>query len=244
MVAWNFVELDSVGSTQAIARSLAATGAPEGTTVVARSQSAGAGRLGRSWASPSGGLYMSFILRPEKLAEPELATLVSALAVVEGVEQSTGLVTKIRWPNDVMADGKKLAGVIAEGGSSKGEVVQIIVGVGVNCNAPVPAALADEAISLAQATGKTIQLAELKHMVLDSFSRLYPRWMWGEDMLPLWKAHVATVGKQVLVKLKKAENPLASVAERVDADGSLVLSSNGKETVLRVEDMEWLREQP
>ncbi|HKT22103.1 MAG TPA: hypothetical protein VJR06_05800, partial [Nitrososphaerales archaeon] len=70
MVRWAFIELDAVGSTQQVAREHAARGAPEGTTIVARSQTSGAGRMGRPWVSPAGGLYMSFILRPKKITKP------------------------------------------------------------------------------------------------------------------------------------------------------------------------------
>src|SRR5712692_6055625 len=137
LVSWTIVELDEVGSTQDVAKALASMGAPEGTTVAAKSQSSGEGRVGRSWFSPAGGLYMSFILRPGNLQHPELVSLFTSVAVVQGVKHATGLSTKIRWPNDVMVGPKKLGGVIAEAQSYKQEITQVVVGVGVNCNAPL-----------------------------------------------------------------------------------------------------------
>ncbi len=245
MVAWTFVELDEVGSTQTIAKGLASKDAPEGTTVVAKSQSSGEGRLGRTWVSPTGGLYMSFILRPRGISRLELVTLVTALAVVEGIKRATGLDTMIRWPNDVLARGKKLAGVIAEAQSYKQELTQIIVGVGVNCNAPVAneEGLGQEATSLAEELGRGLEISEPKLAILDSFSQLYERWRTGEDTLPLWKRHISTIGKSVSIKLKTDENPFSYRALSVDQEGGLVVEKDGKSTVIHPEDLEWLREQ-
>lgn len=245
MVAWSFVELDDVDSTQVIAKGLAAKGAPEGTTVVAKSQSSGKGRLGRSWVSPTGGLYMSFILRPGGISKPELITLVTAVAVVDGIKHATGLNTAIRWPNDIMARGKKLAGVIAEAQADKQEITQVVIGVGVNCNANVSDAegLGKEATSLAEELEKPTEISELRNSILDSFSYLYDRWRSGEDMMPLWKGHVATLEKTVAIKLKTNETAFSYQAVGISPEGSLVVTKAGKQTVVRAEDLEWLREQ-
>jgi BirA family biotin operon repressor/biotin-[acetyl-CoA-carboxylase] ligase len=245
MVAWSFVELDEVGSTQTIAKGLAVKGAPEGTTVVAKSQSSGEGRLGRSWVSPTGGLYMSFVLRPGGISKPEVITLVTAVAVVDGIKHTTGLETAIRWPNDIMAGGKKLAGVIAEAQSYKQEITQVVVGVGVNCNASVSDAggLGKEATSLAVEVGKRFELSELKDSILGSFSQLYDRWRAGEDMIPLWKGHVATLTKHVSIKLKTEETAFSFQAVGIDSEGNLMVDNDDKQTTVRAEDLEWLREQ-
>jgi BirA family transcriptional regulator, biotin operon repressor / biotin---[acetyl-CoA-carboxylase] ligase len=244
MVTWTFIELDDVGSTQAIAKGLASMGAPEGTTVVAKSQSSGEGRLGREWLSPPGGLYMSFVLRPVGLSRPELATLVAAVSVAEGIRQMAGLDATIRWPNDVMLRGKKVSGIIAEAQSQKKEVNQIIIGIGVNCNAQVRDAATINATSLAEELGRRIEVSEVRHLVLGSFSLLYERWLGGEDPLPSWKARISTAGKHVLVKLKTDETPFPCDAKDVDADGNLVVYSEDKSRTVRPEDLEWLREQP
>ena len=243
MVTWAFVELEEVGSTQAVARDLASTGAPEGTTVVAKSQASGAGRLGRGWASPVGGLYMSFILRPPAIPRPELATLVSAAAVVQGVRAATGLAPAIRWPNDVMVNGKKLAGVIAEAQSYRQELT-LVVGVGVNCNSPVSqiGGLKGEATSIGEELGKDVAVSEVARSILGSFSALYERWCSGEDLRGAWAREVGTVGKEVSVKLKTGENAFSGVAQGLDADGNLVVSLEGGPVTIRAEDLERLRE--
>ena len=244
LVRWRFVELDAVSSTQAVAKERAGQGAPEGTTVVAKSQTSGTGRMGRSWVSPVGGLYMSFILRPERIVRPELATLITATAVVHGIRNLTGLVPTIRWPNDVLLRGKKVAGVIAEGEAKEGGVDQIIVGVGVNCNA-LPSetrALQAESTSVASELGRRVDPREVMRSVLDSFSALYDRWSKGEDLRDTWAREVGTIGKEVAIKLKTGENPFSCVAEGVDADSNLVLSLEGESVAISAADLEWLRE--
>ena len=244
MVSWTFQVLDETGSTQTVAKGLAAIGAPEGTTVVAKSQSSGTGRLGRVWSSPPGGLYMSFILRPKNLTRPEIVSLVGTLGVVEGVLGATGLSTKIRWPNDVMVGRKKLAGVIAEAQFNRQELAYIVVGVGLNCNTPVADAQStgSGATSLIEELGKSFEISDFRHSILGSFSGLYHRWQAGEDMLPLWKEHVGTIGKTVEVKMKTSENAVSFQAVGVDPEGALILFKDGETTLLHAEDLEWLRE--
>jgi BirA family transcriptional regulator, biotin operon repressor / biotin---[acetyl-CoA-carboxylase] ligase len=244
MVNWTFIEFDNVGSTQTTARDLAARGAPEGTVVVAKSQSSGVGRLGRRWVSPEGGLYMSFVLRPGNLPRPELVTLVSAVAVVEGIKRTTDLSPSIRWPNDVMVNRRKLAGVIAEAQSYEEKVRQIITGVGVNCNgAPYRVVGPEgEATSIEEELGRKMEISELKHSILTSFSQLYDRWKAGEDMAHVWREHVATLGKTVSVKLQTDETPFSCVASEIDFDGALVVTKGSGKVAIHPEDLEWLRE--
>ena len=244
MIRWKIVELDVVGSTQQEARERAARGAAEGTTIVARSQTSGTGRMGRSWVSPVGGLYMSFILRPTEIAKPELATLVAATAVVEGIRAATGLAPTIRWPNDIMVRGRKLGGVIAEAQSRGGRVEQVVVGVGVDCNAP-PSEMGElqaESTSIASELGRKTDVADVTHSILDSFSALYERWRSGEDLREEWAQIVGSVGREVSIKLKTGENPFSCVAEDTDAEGNLVVLLEGESVAISPEDLEWLRE--
>ena len=244
LVTWAFIELDEVGSTQAVAKGLASMGAAEGTTVVARSQTSGTGRLRRAWVSPVGGLYMSLILRPGGIPRPELVTLVSAVAVVQGIRTATGLAPTIRWPNDVMVNGKKLAGVIAEAQSYRQALTQVVVGIGVNCNSPVSRIdeLKGEATSIREELGRSEEIAPLRHSILDSLSRLYEAWRTGKDMTRAWRSEVSTIGKRISVKLKSEETPFSCLGKALEEDGSLVVERADGETVIHAEELEWLRE--
>lgn len=243
MVEWTFTELEETGSTQAVAKELAEKGAPEGTAVVAKSQTFGEGRLGRRWVSPPGGLYVSFILRPVGLRRPELAALVAAAAVSEGVEEVTRLAATIRWPNDVMVSGKKLAGVIAQAQSSGADLDQIIVGIGINCNASVSGNPgAPDATSVAEQWGRDVEIPLLRTLVLDSFSRLYARWQRGADMTSVWRSRLSTLGKRVQLKLKTGETPFSGTAKDAEEDGALVMKDKSGILHIRPEDLEWLRE--
>jgi BirA family transcriptional regulator, biotin operon repressor / biotin---[acetyl-CoA-carboxylase] ligase len=239
------VELDAIGSTQDVAKEHAARGATEGTTIVAKSQTSGVGRMRRPWVSPVGGLYMSFILRPKKIIRPELVTLTTAVAVVHGIRNATGIAPTIRWPNDIMLKGKKLAGVIAEAESKKGEIDQIVVGVGVDCNAHPSEmrGLQEESTSLASEMGRKVEVPKVMRSILDSFSALYERWKSGEDLRELWAQSVGTIGKGVSVKLKTGENPFACLAKVIDFEGNLLVSLEGESVAISAADLEWLREQ-
>ncbi len=126
--------LGEVDSTNAVARRLAESGAPEGTCVVAETQTAGQGRQGRVWHSPPGGLWVSVVLRPRSLGPPEVArlSLTAGVAAVEAIREVTGLVAMSKWPNDVVVSGKKVCGILAEG-RWQGETVEfLVIGVGIN----------------------------------------------------------------------------------------------------------------
>jgi len=243
MIKWALVERDEVDSTQSVASELASKGAPEGTTIVAKSQSAGRGRLGRAWVSPPGGLYMSFILRPGRIGRPEAMPLIGALAVVNGVNSLTGLRARIRWPNDIMVGSKKLGGVIAVAETYGREVTWVLVGVGVNCNAPISGLQTPgEATSIAEEVGKDVEIRKVRDSILESFSRLYERFKAGEDLAPLWKKSVSTIGKSVTIKMRAGETPFSCDAVGIAPDGGLVVSRSGVRSTVLAEEIEWLRE--
>ena len=140
---WTVYAFRSVSSTMELAHELAVEGAPERTLVFAGKQEQGRGRLGRTWSSPKGGAYFSVILRPTRPVReiPQLA-LVAGLAAAEAVHELTGLSPSVRWPNDLLLDGRKLAGILAE--SRNGAVV---LGIGINVT-PRPGELPETAASL------------------------------------------------------------------------------------------------
>src|SRR6266851_2317420 len=128
------LRFDSVSSTNDVARELAASGKPEGLCVIAREQTAGRGRQGRSWSSPPGeGLYLSVIFRPEiSAAESAVTTLAAAVAVAETLKLDFQMPVDIKWPNDVLASGRKVCGILVESAIENGRLQYAVIGIGVN----------------------------------------------------------------------------------------------------------------
>lgn len=168
-----FKELDS---TNARAKQEADNGAAEGTLVVTDMQTAGRGRRGRSWNSPAGvNLYFTLILKP--VYQPDKAamvTLVMALAVAEGISLTCGMEAEIKWPNDVVVNGKKVCGILTEMNVEHGQIQYVAVGVGVNVGLQeFPPEIADKAASLEAECGKPVSRTALAANILKAFEKYY-----------------------------------------------------------------------
>lgn len=165
-----------IPSTQDYAIGLARSGAEEGTLVVSETQSSGKGRRGSAWASPKGGLWFSFVLRPEmeQMMAPALS-LSMGLAVCSGIQRLTGLEVSIKWPNDICIGKKKLAGVLADMETGDGKVKHVVIGVGINTNiktGDLPPELRESAVSLSSA-GCIVDNLALMGLVLEEAGRIY-----------------------------------------------------------------------
>lgn len=188
----NLVFLDMVDSTNTRAKQLAEAGAPDGTLVVAETQSAAKGRRGRSWMAPAGtGVWFSLLLRPR--IEPEHAsmmTLVAAMAVEKGIRETTGLHGRIKWPNDVVVDGKKVCGILTEMSADMDSVNHVVVGIGINANIrEFPEELREKATSLFLASGQVVKRAGLLNAVLLAWEEYYGRYLQTEDLSLLAKEY-------------------------------------------------------
>jgi BirA family biotin operon repressor/biotin-[acetyl-CoA-carboxylase] ligase len=162
------------GSTMNDAATLAAAGEAHGSIIVAEEQTAGRGRFGRTWYSEKGaGLYFSMILRPPlPAAAAPMLTLVAGLAVREAIAKLTGRTTDVRWPNDVLLDGRKCAGILLELTAEPERIKYVILGVGINVNqSELPPDLEGEATSLRITCGRTFVRAELLAAVLHALDR-------------------------------------------------------------------------
>lgn len=218
---------ESLPSTNVTAFQLAADGAEHGEVVITEQQTAGKGRRGRVWASPSGvNLYFSAILRPE--LPPQRAselTLVAAVALAETLREQDAD-ARIKWPNDVQLDGRKVAGILTELSAEPDQVHFVVLGVGVNLNSgpeDFPPELADTATSLSRVLGRRVNRA------------LFTSSLWGrlEEWLDLhhevgfepvrqrWMELSSTLGQEVRVRTDRAE--LRGVAEDIDAAGALLV---------------------
>jgi len=170
---------DEVGSTQNVARELVAEGAEEGTLVIAEQQTSGRGRMGRSWHSPKGkGLWMSMILKPRIPLQftPQLPLLV-AVALCRSLRRMTGLPIGIKWPNDLLIDGKKISGILLESSAEDEKLQFVIAGIGIGVNLRSEDYLDDElrakATSLAIEKGEPLDREELLVQFLQELESIY-----------------------------------------------------------------------
>lgn len=242
---WHLKLMEEVDSTQDAASRLAEGGAPEGAVVVAKTQNAGRGRSGRRWDSPTGGLYISLVLRPSISAQPQLLSLVGAISVVLGIESATGLRPTVRWPNDVLIGGKKVSGVLVEASYSGKALSYVVLGIGLNCNskAPSPEGAQGTATSLLEELGRPVAVTDLRERILGEFRPAYSRWLDGADIVKEAESVVGTLGKRIRAKSKSGAE-LACTALGLESDGGLVVLNQGKRIVMHAEDLEWLREEP
>jgi len=227
--AWRRIHwLEEVDSTQRVARELAREGAPEGTTVVAERQSAGRGRLGRQWHSPAGvNLYCSIVLRPPlaPVAVPQIALVVGA-AVAAAIADETGRAPAIKWPNDVLLDGRKVAGILTEMESEMERVHHVVAGIGVNLNAPLasfPRDLREKAGSLLSLTGRRIDRAAFTGRLLAALEARYGRYLSVglSSVRAEWESYSCLTGTEVCVASPEGE--VSGRALGLDDDGALRL---------------------
>ncbi|MFN8542809.1 MAG: biotin--[acetyl-CoA-carboxylase] ligase [Candidatus Binatia bacterium] len=227
--AWRSIEwLAEVDSTQRVARERARGGAPEGTTVIAEAQTAGRGRLGRTWVSPPGVAFLgSVVLRPPlaPAAVPQVA-LVAGMAVAAAVRETTGLAATIKWPNDVLVGERKVAGILTEMEAEVDRVHFVICGIGVNVNTPAdafPPELTDRATSLAAALGRPVDRAAFVGRLLAALEARYERFVaigFGA-MRSEWEAYSCLTGRRVTVIAPDGE--ISGTARGVADDGALRL---------------------
>jgi len=233
-----------VGSTNDEAIALANRGAEEGWLVGADSQSAGRGRHGRSWSSPPGaGLYLSVVLRPPSHAA-SLLTLAAGVGVAEGIQAATGAEPRLKWPNDiylVSSGPRKVAGILAEGGTSGARVDYVVVGIGINVRqAILPPEVAARATSLEDELGRPISRGAVAAAVCAGIWRQYQKLIaeGGEDIVAAWRTRaVGTFGRAV--EWDSGGVTCRGVARDVDSDGALVVETELGSTRVVAGEVRW-----
>ena len=230
--------LREVGSTNDLAKELASYGVVEGTVVVAETQTAGRGRLGREWVSPKGGLWFSVILKPKlKPAEAVGLVFVAGLAVAEALRELYAVQVETKWPNDVLLKGRKVCGILSEMSTVDEKVNYVTVGVGVNANFDVEKAFPEElranATSLENELGRKVKLEELFKALLEKLENVYELFL-KEGFAPVlgkWKTYAGFLGSQV--EVTSGTEKWVGLASDVGNDGALVMKL-GDGTVKRV----------
>lgn len=206
--AWAAGEIrvyDSVDSTNSEAKRAAENGGPHGLLIIGEQQTAGRGRRGRAWKSPKGeGVFMTLLLKPEiEPGNASMLTLVMGMAVRDGLEAAAGLSAQIKWPNDIVCDGKKLCGILTEMSAQIDYINHIVIGVGINVhNREFPEEVSRIATSVYQQTGQRISRAQLIGEILNRFEMYYAEYLKTQDLRELknvYNMHLINRGRRVHV---------------------------------------------
>ncbi|CAM3945538.1 biotin--[acetyl-CoA-carboxylase] ligase [Cohnella lubricantis] len=217
---------DAVPSTQDVLRELAEQGAPEGTLVIAEQQTKGRGRMGRNWVSPAGkGIWMSLLLRPNiPLHQTPQLTLLAAVALSRAIARIVPLEIGIKWPNDLLVDGRKISGILLESAAEDERIRYVVAGMGISVNLEeedFPPEVLEKAISLRMAAGRPIDRTDIITAVLEEFERLYELYA-ARGFAPiraLWEAHAVTLGREAILHTPQGE--IVGVPEALDELGGL-----------------------
>ena len=202
----------------------------EGTVVISEMQTSGRGRRGREWHSPKGGIYVSFILKPNMSPEkaPQI-TLVSSLALVEALNSMfQKLNAKIKWPNDVLISGKKISGILTELSSDMEKINYIVVGVGINISTGINN-LPENATSLKLELNQDISVKLFLKSFLEHYDSIYQEYLTGgiDQIIKRWKNNSDTLGKKV--KIIGINETYEGLAKDIDENGALILQTKEKE---------------
>jgi BirA family biotin operon repressor/biotin-[acetyl-CoA-carboxylase] ligase len=204
------------------AKTEAEAGAPDNTVILAETQAAGRGRKQRSWASEAGGLYATLVLRPDlPLSYCHLFNFAAAISLAHVLQKSYQLSARVKWPNDVLVDGKKVAGILLEASGEPHSLSFLTVGMGINVNNdPRPAN--PEATSLRLLLGRPVSRSDL-------FSRVYTRFRSyieqpDDSILSAWKAKSHTLGRRVCIR--ETDHTLTGTALDIQRDGALLVEKD------------------
>ena len=224
-----------VTSTQDVADKLARGNSPEGTIVIARSQVKGRGRKGRPWVSENDGIYISIILRPAlKPVHVVQVPMVVGVALSRAIAATTSLNPGIKWPNDILIRGKKVAGILTEMNSELDKVKYIIPGIGINVNnraSDLPEEVRPIATTLRDECGREVVVVHLVRSFLQEFDRWYDIFL-KQGFQPIaseWKKLNNTLGSRV--KVYDGEIEIYGRAVDIDEEGFLLLQSDAGQTI-------------
>lgn len=223
----NLHSFGSLPSTNIEAKKIAKE-SPEGTVVVSEGQTSGKGRLGRSWVSPKGkGIWMSMILKPNVEARKVASISLVAAAAVSVALKDIGIESGIKWPNDILVDGKKVAGILSEASFQGSLVDYVVLGIGINVNLEeddFPETLKEKASSLKLVKGHDIDRIKLITSVLNHFEKLYQSFMVGGDLSETIEiVREGSVLKDKQVKILGTSSEKTARVQGIDGEGKLVV---------------------
>lgn len=219
---------DEVKSTNDLTMEFAAKGSKEGLVVVAESQHHGKGRLGRQWISPKGvNIYASFLLRPEiPPVNAPVLTMMASLAAVEAISNTTGLDARIKWPNDILVNQKKISGILTEMNAEEEKINYVVIGIGINVNMKnedFPENIRIPATSVMDSLGRKFDRSKLLCSLIESMDSNYEylRKKGVMSVMSKWRPLCITLNK--MIKVTSAGGAITGVAEDVTKEGGLVI---------------------
>ncbi|MGA1820491.1 MAG: biotin--[acetyl-CoA-carboxylase] ligase [Thermoplasmatota archaeon] len=234
--------IEEAASTNEVARKRAESGCREGLIVLARSQTSGKGRAGRSFVSPPGGLYFSIVLRPgNKADQASILPLMAGLAVSKSISASLMLPSRLKWPNDVLVNDRKVCGILVESSTKGDRLDHVIIGIGINVNftlKDLPPELSETAGTLMDAKGSRVDMEGLFRDLVCFLEMLYRRFIGGDiaGILDDWTGRSETIGRDV--RIASPEGSIEGKALGVDQSGALLLSVNGSLRRISMGDVE------
>lgn len=245
-IGHTILRLDEVTSTNTLVLADESLLANHGMVVTAQHQTAGRGRMGRVWASiPGAQLQFSVVLHPRMPeAEVPLIALVAGLAVAGGIQEATGLVPRLRWPNDVFLDGRKVCGILVEAKPDDAGRPRLVVGIGINCQGAAedfPPDVRAVLTTLAQASHQPVENERVLQAVLRHLDQLLARLTGGERqaLLAEWQAQARIQG--VRVRIPSGQGPVAATVEGLNTEGYLLARDDAGRTHTVVSSgVEWL----
>jgi len=216
----------SISSTNLFTKKLAEDGIGEGVVVVADVQTSGRGRKNRTWLSPYGGLWFSVILRPN--IPPErgmLVTMTASVAVAQAIKEITGVDPVIKWPNDLLINGKKVCGILTEFDAEMDKINYTVVGIGINVNNEINDEIKKIATSMLIETGSKIQRVKLLRTILKYFDENYVKLVSGEYSFirNLWSSYANIIGRKI--EVENEGNIVSGVVSDIDDSGYLILKT-------------------
>ena len=236
---------DTINSTQNFAVELASKPRENGTIVIAEKQTQGRGRLNRKWTSPSGGVWLSVILRPEfEISAATLFPMVSSLALSLAIEKVLKIKPKLKWPNDLTISGKKVAGILVDASIESGKIDYLILGVGINFKIDVKKIEKNikntgnyYGVATLVAKSNKTNAVQLIQVFLLELERLYDLLSEGYSkfIITEWTKRSSTIGK--IINVTSSAGPIHGKAIKIDNDGALVISSKGKSHRVLVGDI-------
>lgn len=229
-VAKEVLYFDTIDSTNTKAQELAEKGYPSGTLVVADKQESGKGRRGRSWVSPSGtGIFMTLMIKPDiNPNNASMLTLVAALAVAKAITSVTGEEALIKWPNDIMVNGKKVCGILTEMNAQFDYINHIVVGIGINVhNESFPEEISQMASSLMiEAGGKRFHRAQIIAETMAYFEQYYDTFLKTQDLSALVREYdELLVNRNKSVRVLDPKEPFDGKAMGITPKGELIVDT-------------------